>query len=123
MRSNFENDENSVVGIFRNNEIVGLAVLETRNDADGSPYGWIQFYYVSPKWRRYGFGTELVRYSAEYYFSHGLTEMRLRVGKYNIAAQTFYIKNGFTYAPEGDKNSLFGVKALMMKRAIGAILK
>ena len=44
MREYHSNDENSVVGAFAGSEIVGLAVLETRNRADDSQFGWIHFY-------------------------------------------------------------------------------
>jgi len=115
MRADYSNDENSVVGAFVGNDIVGLAVLETRSRADDSHFGWIHFYYVAPQFRRYGVGSRLVRYSAEYYSTLGLTEFFLRTGEYNEAAQAFYHSVGFSHIPEGDKTGLNGVNELLMK--------
>ena len=115
MRENCSNDENSVVGAFVGSEIVGLAVLETRNRADDSQFGWIHFYYVSPQFRRHGVGLRLVRYSVEYFSALGLTEFFLRTGEYNIEAQAFYLSAGFLRIPEGDKTGFNGVNELMMK--------
>ena len=108
-------DENSVVGAFIDNEIVGLAVLETHSRSDDSLFGWIHFYYVLPQFRRHGVGLRLVRYSVEYFSALGLTEFFLRTGEHNGDAQAFYHSAGFSRIPEGDKTGFNGVNELMMK--------
>ena len=118
MRLDSKNDVKSVVGAFSADEITGLAVLETRGRADGSQFGWVHFYYVSPKYRRAGIGTRLVEYSASYYAALGLTEMCLRTGEHNITAQKFYLGSGFSRVPEGDKIGLNGINELMMRCAL-----
>lgn len=111
-------DANSVVGAFIGNEIVGHAVLEVNTRDDGSQFGWIHFYYVSPKSRRQGVGKSLVSYSIDYFSSLGLKEFFLRTGEFNTGAQSFYLNTGFTHLPEGDRKSLNDVNELLMRYVI-----
>ena len=107
-------DRSSVVGAFLDKNIVGHAVLEIRTHADNLRYGWIHFYYVSPECRKEGVGSELVRYSKEYFSALGLKEFTLRTGEQNKGAQEFYLKVGFVQIPKEDIISLYGVKELHM---------
>ena len=113
-RTDSTNDENSVIGVFAANELVGHAVLETRFIASDGLHGWIHFYYVAPQFRRHGIGARLVRYSVEYFTTLGLTEFYLSTGENNRAAQEFYLRMGFFRVPEGDKTGSSGVGELMM---------
>ena len=114
-RNNSISNEKSVVGAFFGEEIVGLAIHEVRADSDKHEYGWIHFYYVSQDFRRLGVGTELVRYSKEYFKRLGFKEFCLRTGEFNTNAQAFYLKIGFKHDTNEDKASLGGVTEYFMR--------
>jgi len=113
-RADSVSDNNSVVGAFIENEIVGHAVLETRSRKVDEQFGWIHFYYVAPQFRRHGVGLKLVSYSTEYFKALGMKEYCLRTGEHNESTIAFYLSAGFYRVPEGDETGLNGVKELMM---------
>ncbi|MDR2614970.1 MAG: GNAT family N-acetyltransferase [Oscillospiraceae bacterium] len=80
---------------------VGIVELEVRSF--GTDYGWIHFYYIAPELRGRGYGRRLIDYSVEYFRRLGLTQIFLRVGKINGAAEEFYKHCGFVRSPNGDR--------------------
>jgi ribosomal protein S18 acetylase RimI-like enzyme len=105
MRERFVADPASFVmlaapdGVF-----AGLAEIETRNWGNGD-FGWVNFFWIAPEYRSRGYGSELVRYSAEHFRKLGLTQMFLRVGKINETALRFYLRNGFIRVPNGNSSN------------------
>ena len=96
-------------GAFLNGELVGICDLEKRTKkSDGTGYGWVHFFYLTPTLRGQSLGVQLIECAVRFCRENGLPELRLRVGEPNVPAYRFYERNGFERAPESDKPGEFG---------------
>ena len=62
--------------------------------------GGIPFYYMTPEFRRRGFGVQLLGQAVSTYRPMGRTYLRLRCAPDNLAAQRFYRRHGFRKVAE-----------------------
>jgi putative acetyltransferase len=84
----------------------------------GTAYGELKRLYVLPQWRGLGYGTRLLKHTADYARSHGVGLLRLETGIHQFAAIRIYERIGFYRIPPfgdypDDPLSLFYEKLLM----------
>jgi len=94
-----ENDDSDFLVCVADNTIVGFSLVffkETRPISLLVPcaYGYIQDFVVAEKYRRQGYGTQLMEASRRWAKDRGAQYLRLSVIPNNEAGIRFYQKNG-----------------------------
>jgi GNAT superfamily N-acetyltransferase len=67
----------------------------------GLSVGYVNLFYVMPRWRRLGLGRLLHEYAAGYFRSWDATSVELHVGSANAAALAFYRSLGYRVVENG----------------------
>ena len=67
----------------------------------GLSVGYVNLFYVMPRWRRLGLGRLLHEYAAGYFRSWDATTVELHVGPANVAALAFYRSLGYRVVEHG----------------------
>ena len=79
------------------NEVVGQieAIPRTRAGEEDAPFGYINLYYLSPKWRGQGLGRQLENYANNLFRGMGIGRLILSVSPTNKPAWNFYLREGW----------------------------
>ncbi len=93
---------------FEKDELVGFCEMIIRNTG-----GELNELYVDPKRIRQGLGGKLLSMGEEFLVSKGIEKYFTFCNRHNKIGYNFYIKNGFEYRPEKDRDDEFESKALM----------
>lgn len=72
-------------------EIVGQVEAQVRPDGTG----YVNLFYLVPKWRGRGFGSQLHEYAVSLLRERGVTQIELAVSPTNMIALRFYEKHGY----------------------------
>lgn len=92
-------DQRSVMVAMKGETIAGILQMDFLRDAEKG-VGGIPFYYMTPEFRRRGFGVQLLGQAVSTYRPMGRTYLRLRCAPDNLAAQRFYQRHGFRKVAE-----------------------
>ena len=78
-------------------EVVGQieAIPRTRAGEEDGPFGYINLYYLSPKWRGQGLGRQLEIYVNKLFRGMGIECLILSVSPTNKPAWNFYLREGW----------------------------
>lgn len=87
--------EDNLIGFFINNKLVGYLLMRIMDD-----YGHLAHIAVSAKHQRKGYGTELMKYSIEFFKKHNVKKMGLYVETKNVVAINMYKKFGYKVSNE-----------------------
>ena len=90
----FRADPGSLVGIYRDTELVGILELDAERGKEGN-YGWISLICLSEENRGRALGVQPLGYAVLYFRKLGRTALRLHVSEENKNAVRFYTKHGF----------------------------
>lgn len=93
-RSHSKDVPEALVKVMSGSEFAGLIELNPDRGKKES-IGWISLFYLVPKFRRRGFGVQLLGYSAAYFAKRGRKSIRLHVAVTNERAIRFYKRYGF----------------------------
>ena len=85
------------VHAWAGDEVVGQieAIPRTRAGEGDAPFGYINLYYLSPKWRGQGLGRQLETYVNRLFRDMGIERLILSVSPTNNAAWNFYLREGW----------------------------
>ena len=78
------------LGAFDKNKLIGVLMLAIYD----KPKSWIYFFVVDKKFQRKGIGTKLLKHT-ERKLPRGYFLIFVDIGKEDIVAKKFYVKNGF----------------------------
>ncbi|MBF2065879.1 MAG: GNAT family N-acetyltransferase [Calothrix sp. C42_A2020_038] len=84
---------NSCVHIWKGEQIIGQ--MEMRRWKHNPRVGYINLFYLIPKFRGQGLGQQLDQYAANWFKQLGCQSARLSVSPMNLAAMRFYLKQGW----------------------------
>ena len=90
----FERDGESVVGVYNDNELIGILELDSEKGRHAD-YGWISLVCLKEEYRGKGLGIQPVGYAINYYQLRGRNALRLHVSSENKHALGFYEHYGF----------------------------
>ncbi|NCB50522.1 MAG: GNAT family N-acetyltransferase [Clostridia bacterium] len=93
-RSHSKGIPEALVKVMSGGDFAGLIELNPERGKNEN-IGWISLFYLVPKYRRRGFGVQLLGYSAAYFAHRGRKAIRLHVAVTNERAIKFYKKYGF----------------------------
>ncbi|RXJ74425.1 GNAT family N-acetyltransferase [Veronia nyctiphanis] len=84
--------------------------LEFRNkliDGDGTLFGYINLFYLSPRYRHHGLGEMMQAFAFEAFKAKGCKKARLRFYWRNDIGKAFYLKHGWKpVGSEGERGQL-----------------
>ncbi len=83
----------------------------------GTDVGYVNLFYVAPRWRRLGLGRQLHDRAAIYFRSWAATAVELHVGPTNAAALAFYRSRGYRLA-ETDGRHLWRMRLELDRAAV-----
>jgi len=86
------NKNSLVLGLFENNDMVGLTMGNIRHWYTGTEY-YVDEFCIKREEQRRGFGTQFLEAIEEYIKSKGMTQIFLQTER-NVPAYHFYNKNG-----------------------------
>ncbi len=92
IRSKIEEFPDGFVLVYLAEQCVGQLQLQVPY---GLTTGYVNLFYVSPDFRRQGFGRQLHLYADRYFRSWEATEVQLHVSPTNVAAVAFYRALGY----------------------------
>lgn len=81
------------VHVWLGEEIIGQ--IEARPQRNVRDRGFVNLYYLAPRWRGRGLGCALDAYATAYFDSLGVTNLSLNVMETNQRAYRFYLKQGW----------------------------
>lgn len=90
---------NNVFWVWAGNEIVGQVINECATDFRPEQ-GRIQFVYISPEYRRRGFGRIMLDEAARRLHKAGFTKLWLNTPRDNVRNMSFYKAQGWTLSDE-----------------------
>ena len=93
-RSHAKRVPEALVKVMSGGDFAGLIELNPERGKK-EDIGWISLFYLVPKYRRRGFGVQLLGYSAAYFAKRGRKAVRLHVAITNERAIRFYKQHGF----------------------------
>ena len=93
-KRHFEREPNSIVGVYRCGELIGVVELDCEKGAHAD-YGWISLICLRQEYRRQGFGIQPLGYAITQFQKRGFRSARLHVSSENTAAVRFYERYGF----------------------------
>lgn len=92
--SHVKYDPDSVLGVYRCNELIGIVEMDTRRGKNAG-YGWISLICLREKWRGRGLGIQPLGKAICRFQQMGRTSLRLYVSSENRHALGFYEHYGF----------------------------
>lgn len=78
----------------------------------GVDFAYIPHVYVSPRYRKLGLFSRMLKTIEKYVQEKGFSEIRLEVENDNWSAQSAYVKNGFLQKKIASPRSIYMVKSL-----------
>ena len=90
LQAKIDADPFSCVHLWQNDQIIGQIEMSER-----AGRGYINFYYLQPKFRGQGYSQLLIQYSESFLRRKGYQDIRLSVSPSNEAALHFYQKHGW----------------------------
>ncbi len=84
----------------------------------GSTVGYVNLFYVVPRWRRLGFGRLLHEHAVHYFRSWEAATVELHVGPGNVPAVSFYRSLGYRLAEAGGAR-LWKMRLELDREAVG----
>lgn len=92
----FDDDPGCVVGVYREEELVGILELDSKRGSSQG-YGWISLLCIREDLRGEGLGIQPLGYAVFYFRRLGYTSIRLHVSSQNKGAIEFYTRWGFKH--------------------------
>lgn len=80
--------------IWKNGSIVGQ--MELGLYLEDPSFGYVNLFYLAPKWRKVGLGTTLNDFVKMFLRTLGVSRAQLTVSPFNESAYRFYLKHGWT---------------------------
>lgn len=93
-KRHFEREKNSIIGVYRLDELIGILELDCQKGAHAS-YGWISLICMKDEYRCKGLGIQPLGYAITRFQKLGFKSARLHVSSENEAAVRFYTRCGF----------------------------
>ena len=109
----FKKEGIKIVGILRANLVIGICVFQVVFDE-----AQINFFAVSPYYRKKGFGTYLMRYLIKECEKLSINKLFLEVSNTNIVAEKFY--SSFNFSTVGLRRNYYrdGSDALLKEKKL-----
>lgn len=99
--ANWNYDPRSVMFAMLRDRCAGILQMDLQRDAEQG-IGYIPFYYMSPAYRKQGFGVQMLGQAVSTFRPLGRTRLQLRCAPENMVAQRFYKRYGFRKVREAE---------------------
>ena len=105
----------NVYAAYIDKNCFGILVMYANNME--TKEGYISLVGIKKEFEQKGMGTYLIKMAERYAMEAGMEKLKLEVDNNNVHAQRFYKRNNFVFGATTDRNSMYMIKDLPIKKS------